>query len=122
MTLGQELIVDANVAVGGSANRDTLLDILTLFVVVDFAGARPPENLQFQLYLIIVKVDVEVGRYVQLSLLGLSTELVAHVSLQVLVLRHEIPNHDINDDVCLAHIDQHVVFQRLHTQDISIKH
>lgn len=116
MALGQELIVDANVAVGCSANRDTLLDILALFVVENFAGARSPENLQFQLYLIVVKVDVKVGRYVQLSLLGLSTELIAHVSLQVLVLRHETPNHDINDDVRFAHIDQHVVFQRLHKQ------
>ena len=113
MTLGQELIIDANVAVGCSADRDTLLDVLALFVVVNFAGARAPENLQFQLYLIIVKVDVKVCRYVQLSLLGLSSELVAHVSLQVLILCHEAPDHDINDDIRLAHIDQHVVFQRL---------
>ena len=113
MTLGEELIIDANVAVGCSANRDTLLAVLALYVVANFAGAWAPEDLQFQLHLIIVKVDVKVCRYVQLSLLGLSSKLVAHVSLQILILRHEAPDHDINDDIRLAHIDQHVVFQRL---------
>ena len=73
MALGQKLIVDANVAVGCSSYRDTLIDVLPLLVVEDFASARPAENLQFQLDCIVIEVDVEVGRDVQLCLLGVLT-------------------------------------------------
>lgn len=54
LALGQKLIVDANVAVRRSSYRDTLIDVLPLLVVVDFAGAWPAENLELQLDSIVI--------------------------------------------------------------------
>ena len=53
----------------------------------------------------------------QLLLLGLTTNLIAHMGLQVLVLRYQAAHHNIYNDVRLTDVDQHVVLKRLlHTK------
>ena len=105
LALREQLIVDSDVAVRRSSNRDTLFDILALLVVVDFACVGATENLQLKLDGLVVQVDVEVGWDVQLLLLIRTCDLIVDVGLQVLVLSHQAAHHDINDYVRLANVD-----------------
>ena len=114
LALREQFIIDSNVAVWRSSNCDALFDILALLVVINFSCAWATENLQFQLNCIIIQVYVEVGWDVQRLLLSLTRYFIVHMGLQVLVLSYQAALHDIDDDIRLSNVDQHVVLQRLY--------
>lgn len=85
-----------------------------MLVVIDLAGARAAEDLELELDRAVVVVDVEVGWDVQLCLLCIfAVHLGADVLLQVLILRYQASRQNVHDDVGLAHVNQHVIFERL---------
>ena len=48
---------------------------------------------------------------------SISAKAVSVICLQVLVLAHQAPTDNVDDDVGLAHINQHIVFQVLFQDD-----
>ena len=112
LTLREELIVDFNVAIGRSANDDTLACQI-LVVVVDLTSGGPAEDLQLKLDGGVIGVDVDVGRDMDLLRRhgAIGTGSLPVELLQVLAVCHQAATNEIDNDVGLSHVDQHVVFE-----------
>ena len=84
-----------------------------MLVVVNFSSGRSTEYLELKLDRGIVRVDVDIRRDVYLlrchgtaSAGSLPVEL-----LQVLTVRHQAATDEIDDDIGLTDVDQHIILQ-----------
>ena len=104
MELREELVVNFDVTLRGSAHHNTLAFLLPLLVVVDGSGCRTAKNLELQLEGRVVGMDIQVGLNENL-LLRVFTVFLTLILLQVLILSHEAASDHVYDDVRLSNID-----------------
>ena len=113
MRLGEQFVVDSNVALGGAAD-DNRASRRILLVIVDLACRWSSENFQLKLDGAVFCTDIQVLWDVQLLVIWLlqrSCSIILHELLKVLVLLDQAACDDVDYDVGFSNIDQHVIFQ-----------
>lgn len=95
-----------------------------MLVVVDLTSGGSSKDLELEFDRRVLGVDIKVLRDVHLLLLACVGVLI-EVHLEVLVLRDQAPLNDVDYDVSLTNIDQHIVLERdrvLLTDEDAVTH